>query len=265
MTMVGAIRAKRNSNEAGNLLRGGLLRVCAAGLIAASLVLAGCTTGSQRVPQPQPSPQRETKAEVIHVVAQGQTLWRIARVYGVPMEIIARANGITDPTRIRVGRRLVIPGASRVLEVPPAPQPLPPIETPPPGDHREPPPETSASWSWPLEGPISSRFGASRSHGRHQGVDITAPEGSSVRAARDGRVVFAGRRGAYGRLVVLEHSGGFSSWYAHNRTLRVRTGQWVQRGTVIARSGHSGNATGPHLHFEIRRQGKPLDPLLLIP
>jgi len=261
----GAIRRKRDLKKTVSPLASGFREAWAAGLVAVSLVLAGCTTGSRRIPRPQPSRPQATKTKVTHIVSRGQTLWRIARVYGVPMETIARANGITDPTRIRVGRRLVIPGASRVLDVPPAPKPLPSVESPPPAGHREATPKTTTSWNWPLEGPISSRFGASRRQGRHQGVDIAAPEGSPVRAAQDGRVIFAGQRRAYGRLVVLEHSGGFSSWYAHNRTLRVRTGQWVRRGEVIARSGHSGNATGPHLHFEIRREGKPLDPLLLLP
>ncbi|MDQ7007658.1 MAG: LysM peptidoglycan-binding domain-containing M23 family metallopeptidase [Acidobacteriota bacterium] len=221
--------------------------------LAAGLVATGC--GTHRMAARAPVVEAPTPRGVIHVVRRGQTLWRIARTYGVPLEDIARANHLDDPRRLAAGQKLLIPGATRVLEVPPA-QPASPAE---PG------PLVKDGWSWPLDGPLSSRFGVRRAHGRHQGIDITAPAGTAVRAARSGRVTFAGRRGRYGRLVVIEHAGGFSSWYAHNQSLAVHRGQEVERGQVIARSGQSGNATGPHLHFEIRRRGRPIDPSLLLP
>ena len=84
-------------------------------------------------------------------------------------------------------------------------------------------------------------------------------------AARSGRVVFSGRRGDYGLLVILEHDEGFSSWYAHNSRVLVESGQRVREGEVIAKSGRTGRASGTHLHFEIRHRGKPLDPLTFLP
>ncbi|HHN74085.1 MAG TPA: LysM peptidoglycan-binding domain-containing protein [Acidobacteria bacterium] len=230
-------------------------RLAALGLLLFGLLGAGCA--SRRTAVHAPAPEARATDGVIHVVQHGQTLWRIARTYGVPIEEIARANDLSDPRVLATGQKLLIPGATEVLEVPPAASthsPAPP-----------PTPLVRGGWAWPLDGPLSSRFGTRRPHGRHQGIDITAPVGTAVRAARDGTVAFAGRRGLYGRLVVLEHAGGFSSWYAHNRSLTVHRGQKVVRGQVIARSGQSGNATGPHLHFEIRRRGRPIDPRLLLP
>jgi len=233
------------------------------------LALAGCAgrpLPQQSTPAPSPPPQDEAEARgVRHLVQPGQTLWRIARVYGVPLEEIAAANGIEDPTRLNVGQRLLIPGARRVLDVPPAPQPLAGVTGPSPPPRTPPPKAGAGGWGWPLDGPLSSSFGARRRHGRHHGIDISAPPGTPVHASRAGRVTFAGDRGAYGRLVVISHPGGFSSWYGHNSSLRVRVGEQVRKGQVIARSGRTGNASGPHLHFEIRRQGRALDPLTLLP
>ncbi len=126
----------------------------------------------------------------------------------------------------------------------------------------------------PLSSPrgvrISSGFGTRKNpfNGRtmefHAGVDIACPHGSQVMAARDGRVVFAGYEGGYGRLVVVEHEHGYRSYYGHLSRTLVKPGARVKRGDVIALSGNTGRTTGPHLHFEARRGGTPVHPGVLV-
>ena len=118
---------------------------------------------------------------------------------------------------------------------------------------------------WPLEGRISSGFGwrsisvaGNRFHG---GIDIAAPSGTPVRAARGGIVTRAGWVGAYGYLIVLDHGGGWETRYAHLSRIDVRLGERVAQGAVVGLVGSTGASTGPHLHFEVRRDGLALDPL----
>lgn len=117
----------------------------------------------------------------------------------------------------------------------------------------------------PVEGGVTSEYGWRRDPftGRrawHAGTDIAAPEGTPVKAVRDGTVVFSGRQGGYGNLVVVEHEGGVRTYYGHNRQNSVAEGQGVKAGQVIAAVGQTGRATGPHLHFEVRVDGEAVDP-----
>ena len=107
---------------------------------------------------------------------------------------------------------------------------------------------------------ISSAFGEHRGSSRHKGLDLTAPKGTKVRATADGRVTFAGRSGDFGRLVIVEHSNGYETRYAHLKSISVNKGKKVKRGAVLGTVGESGNATGPHLHYEVRLQGTPVNP-----
>jgi murein DD-endopeptidase MepM/ murein hydrolase activator NlpD len=107
---------------------------------------------------------------------------------------------------------------------------------------------------------ITSDFGAPRGRTRHQGIDLSAPAGTAVRATADGIVVFAGRAGAYGRAVLIDHGGGWQTRYAHLKRIRIERGKRVTRGTVVGTVGHSGNASGAHLHYEVLRSGTPIDP-----
>jgi murein DD-endopeptidase MepM/ murein hydrolase activator NlpD len=118
---------------------------------------------------------------------------------------------------------------------------------------------------FPVRGDISSPFGH-REHPRsgradfHSGIDISTSPGNSVKATADGIVSFAGWSGGSGNLVVVEHGHGFSTFYAHNRKLSVRVGEKVKRGDVISYAGSTGNSTGPHVHYEIWKNGKPVNP-----
>lgn len=246
-------------------------------LFAALLIAAGCATTKPTRPSPSPSPPSpppvapEERTHAIHVVEAGQTLFRIAWVYGVDESLLARVNGIDDPTALRVGQELIIPGATATLEVPAYPAPLPPrgrsaSAGPRLEEWRLPPsaPEGGA-WSWPIDGRYSSGFGAPRRSHRHSGIDVVAPAGTPIRAAREGEVIFAGRRGDYGQLVILDHGDGWSSRYAHASKVLVAVGDRVRRGEEIARAGRTGRATTDHLHFEIRHAGVALDPLRYLP
>jgi murein DD-endopeptidase MepM/ murein hydrolase activator NlpD len=117
--------------------------------------------------------------------------------------------------------------------------------------------------SWPVQGPITRHFTSSKggSESYHPGVDIAAQTGVPVRSAAGGTVIFAGPDEQYGNLVVIEHGMGLESRYAHNDRLNVQVGDRVQRGQMVASVGSTGNSTAPHLHFEIRKDGVPVDPL----
>ncbi len=119
---------------------------------------------------------------------------------------------------------------------------------------------SSAQLQWPLRGVLYARFGR-KGKSPHDGIDLAAPAGTPVRTAGEGAVLFAGPQQGYGLLVIIEHPHGLVTVYAHNRDLRVKTGQTVRDAQVIATVGESGKTSGPHLHFEVRQDGAPVDPL----
>jgi len=214
--------------------------------VSLALLLAACSH-----PTPPPPAAPPTPAGVYHSVLPGETLWRIARSYGVPLETLAAANAITDVRRIPAGARLFVPGGSTAGGGPP--------------DSAEVAHAGAAglSFGWPVEGRVTSRFGGRR---RHDGIDVSARRGTLIRAAEAGRVVYSGSGlDDYGNLLVIRHSGGYATAYAHNRTNRAKRGDWVARGAVIAEVGTTGNASGPHLHFEVRHRDRPVDPLRYLP
>lgn len=120
---------------------------------------------------------------------------------------------------------------------------------------------------WPVEGRLMSYYGQrtdplNGGDAFHSGLDISVPMGTPVRASADGIVISAGFEGGYGRLVVIDHGGGLRSYYAHLSRVDVIPGMDVRRGQSLGASGASGRATGPHLHYEVRRNGFPLNPRL---
>ncbi|MCX8123354.1 MAG: M23 family metallopeptidase [Spirochaetes bacterium] len=119
---------------------------------------------------------------------------------------------------------------------------------------------------WPIGDPEKITSGLGRRWGRfHPGVDIPAPKGTLVRAAMEGKVIYAGYCGNYGNSITLEHRDNYITRYAHNSVLLVKIGDYVQKGQVIALVGSTGRSTGNHLHFEIRCADIPLNPLDLLP
>ncbi len=210
--------------------------------------------------EPQPSAElpgpQEAASGVWHRVERGQTLWRIARAYGVPLEELARANGIDDPSSIATGTRLFVPGARATIEVTPYGAP----SVPDPDVARRLP---GPGLVWPVAGGrVLSRFGAPRPGRQHQGVDIAGRPGDPVRAVAPGRVVYSGStmRG-YGKTVIVDHGNGLRSLYAHGSKLLVGHGERVERGQPVALVGRTGNASVEHCHFELRRGTRPIDPL----
>ncbi len=181
-------------------------------------------------------------------------MWRIAGYYGVSSQSIIRANRIADVRKLLPGRNLLIPGGRK----------KPPVAALPPANPR-PPRGNRLTFAWPVRGTLTSHYG--RRWGRHhQGIDIGARSGTKVAAAERGRVKYSGSGlGAYGNVVIIEHPGGFETVYAHNRRNRVRRGDIVRKGQVIAEVGATGNATGPHLHFEIRSNNKAHNPMRYLP
>jgi len=184
-----------------------------------------------------------------HEIAPGENLYRIGLRYGVPAAEIARANGITDVTQLRVGQRLFIPGV--------------------PGqgadsERRIARYDGPLRFRWPVKARLTSRFGL-RGNRPHEGIDLGAPHGTPIHAAEAGRVIHSGRFGAYGKVVILKHAGAYRSVYAHAQRLFVEKGDFVERGQKIAEVGSTGRATGPHLHFEIRRGEVAHDPLVYLP
>jgi murein DD-endopeptidase MepM/ murein hydrolase activator NlpD len=191
---------------------------------------------------------------VLHAVKRGQTLTDIARTYGVLLTEILWANRLEDRKYIYPGEEFFIPGAV----------------TSPFFIYLQMAGGKKSLFAWPVRGVISSEFGP-RIHpitgepDFHQGIDIEVPEGTDVYASCAGKVIIAGRHSGYGLYIVLEHSTGYRTLYGHLSEIGVYRGQFIEGGQRIARSGNTGNSTGPHLHFEILQYGRPLNPLALLP
>jgi len=254
-------------------------------LLAAGVALAlahGCAGGrAERAGQGAPVvldvPHQEPELlTVVHVVTPGQTLYRIARAYGVDVDELMALNGIEDARRVAVGQQILIPGATEAREVPSATDAgVPEVEADRepthatarmPASARKPPPLTTrpgqgkGDLQWPVRGVLYARFG--RKGGEpHDGIDLAAPAGTPVKTAGEGTVLYAGEQPGYGKIVIVEHPGGLITLYAHNRDLRVKAGQKVRPEQVVATVGESGRTSGPHLHFEVRKGGTPVDPL----
>jgi lipoprotein NlpD len=222
-----------------------------------------------------------------YTVKPGDTLIRVGLENGQNWRDIARWNGLTQPNVIEVGQvlRVVPPQAdangvvtrpvaaagrveSRPLDgaAPRAEGPAAGASTPPASAAAAPAPaardsEDELNWLWPAAGPVLTGFDETKS----KGLAIGGKAGDAVLAAADGRVVYAGAglRG-YGNLVIVKHNATYLTAYAHNQTLLVKEDQAVRRGQKIAEMGSS-DAERVQLHFEIRRQGKPVDPARLLP
>lgn len=130
---------------------------------------------------------------------------------------------------------------------------------------------TPAGFVYPIMGPRMSSDYGKRIHpvkhkiGHHEGIDLAAPQGSAIRAIAGGLVIYADPYAGYGNLIVVQHANGFTSHYGHCASFKVKTGQRISTGQIIGAVGSTGISTGPHLHFEIRYNGKTFDPERLLP
>ena len=224
-----------------------------------------------------------------HQVQKGDTLWGLSRKYKVPLKKIIQANSIQPTKRLQIGEKLLIPSASvegiwyrvkagdtlsgiasrhnvdwqdlqringisspRTLQI---------------GTRLRIQQDYSFGFGNPLRVPlvVTSKYGyrphpVTHRYQHHEGIDFRASTGTRVYASQAGRVIFAGWRGGYGKLVGIEHEGDFTTWYGHLSRMRVKVGQTVTKGKVIGLSGNTGVSTGPHLHFEIRYKGRSENP-----
>jgi murein DD-endopeptidase MepM/ murein hydrolase activator NlpD len=228
----------------------------------------------------------------VHVVTPGETLYSIARLYGKPVVAIARANNIQPDTLVRVGERLIIPGMRAphhaAVAAPRARTPAPPAaaaahsgrdvanaESPHSARIVEPvaavpakenpvkaaQPVGRLNFRWPVRGRIIAGFGPKPNGLQNDGINLSVPEGTPIKAAEDGVVAYAGNElKGYGNLVLIRHRDGFVTAYANASKILVQRGETVKRGQVIARSGETGNVNSPQLHFEIRKGATPVDP-----
>jgi murein DD-endopeptidase MepM/ murein hydrolase activator NlpD len=256
------------------------------------------TTTMPAVPSPapvaRPRPMVPTNAAV-HVVVPGETLHSIARQYGKSDMAVARANDMRPNAPMHVGERIIIPDArereqlrvevlpervrrdvanvesptsawtAKAVEQPSEKQSRPAEQTPakettPPIKAAE-PAGSLPSFRWPARGQVIAGFGAQPGGLQNDGIDVAIPNGTPVRAADDGVVTYAGDElKGYGNLVLIRHSTGYVTAYAHANEILVKHGDTVKRGQVIARSGATGTVKEPELHFEIRKGATPVDP-----
>lgn len=245
-------------------------------LVVLSLLLPHSTSAAER--SRSAGVARESGVQCIHVVRRGESIDRIAASRGTTREALIRANRLRHPDGLRVGERLAVPGcksASLVRSRPSARSSRGALEKGassggPVKSTSRPGAEVNARldrtrFIWPVQGQVTSGFGRRGLWGWHRGVDIQAPQGAPIRAAAAGTVVFSGRESSYGRVIKIAHPNGLTTVYAHNRTNLVKVADRVNAGTVIGAVGHTGRATGDHLHFETRRNGLPQNPLSVLP
>ncbi len=218
-------------------------------------------------------------------VQRGDTLYAIAFRYGLDYRKVAAANRIPAPYTIYVGQEIALREGSLPVTAPPVSKPLPkrpqPIVQDPstsgtvsakPERKPEPKPARPASpvysgapvtkWRWPSDGPVTRRFAKTM----NKGIDIGGKRGDPVVAVAPGKVVYAGTGiSGYGELLIVKHNEEYLSAYGHNDRLLVAEGDIVASGQAIARKGSSGTADSVKLHFQIRREGKPIDPQRVLP
>ncbi len=202
----------------------------------------------------------------VHVVGRGETLRGVSQRHGVDMGRLARANWIEPPYRIRPGQRLRLPGRADPAAARPAPpgsaDPRVAANRPSSVAIGKPSARSSELFLWPVRGPVSIGFGPRGAGLHNDGINILAQRGTQVRAAENGVVAYSGNeiRG-FGNLILIKHSGGWMSAYAHNQELLVRAGDRVRRGQAISRVGSTGNVVQPQLHFELRRGRRVVNPM----
>jgi len=239
-------------------------------VVVATTILAGCASRSTKAPVTDMSAGQPAApvSSGTYVVRPGDTLYKIAQSNNMDVATLTRLNNISVPSQLRVGQVLRLddsgPEPARAAPAKSAPAtpatPATPVVPAAPTAVARASDASAISWAWPASGNIIQSFNANT-----KGIDIAGATGASVQAAADGKVMYAGNgvRGL-GNLILLGHSGGFITAYAHNQALLVKTGQQIKKGAKIATIGQT-DTTSPRLHFEIRRRGTPVNPLSYLP
>jgi len=221
-----------------------------------SLFVGGCARHGGYPQRSSPPPGRKG---VYHIVERHQTLYRICKTYGVDLKGVASLNGIPDPSQIETGQRIFIPGAKKVLKVEIYIDDVAAEQ-----GEKSKIAYKELDFIWPVEGKITESF-TEVENKKHQGIDISSPLGTPIKASNGGKVIYSnnGIKG-YGNLIILRHSEEYVTVYAHNQLNLVEEGTWAEKGQIIGKVGQTGRASGPHLHFEIRKNNKALNPFLFL-
>ena len=284
--------------EANNIPNGAALKP-GQRLVIPKYEVTGSTTpraasNAPHTPAPTIGAPATSGSQHVHVVAPGETLMALSRKYHKPLGAIAKANNIEPHTMVKVGDRIAIPGvAPQAAAKPPAPASLTQAPTPAPKvasvpaapatapsaamvtpAARDPePPKAKAdvtaampSFRWPVNGRVITAFGPKPSGQQNDGINVSVPEGTPIKAAEDGVVAYAGNElKTYGNLVLVRHSNGYVTAYAHASEIMVKRDDPVKRGQIIAKAGQTGSVAAPQLHFEIRKGSTPVDPTKYLP
>jgi len=255
-----------------------MVRLCC---LLLALALAGCystptpRSKSYQKPQASKSVGKTAGKPVIRYVKPQDTLYSIGKKFGVHYKLIAMRNRIPYPYRIYVGQRLYIdrwapkgaydPTAAKIRKVSKPRQATKTDKKKKVEKARHKTKATGGRLQWPVRGKLTSRFGR-RGSRMHDGIDISAKQGTPIHAATSGTVVYSDHRlSGYGNLVIIRHGNNLFTAYGHNQRNLVTKGQHVKAGAVIARVGQTGRASGPHLHFEVRQGSVAVDPLAYLP
>ncbi|MGR6837357.1 peptidoglycan DD-metalloendopeptidase family protein [Syntrophomonas erecta] len=181
----------------------------------------------------------------IHIIRGGETMWEIANRYDVSVEQLQRMNQGKSPPNLTIGDKLIIPDSTLAMAITTSSRGI---------------SLGGGMFTWPVIGAITSYYGWRKS-GFHHGLDIAAKLGDPIKACASGKVIFAGDKPVYGKMVIIEHPDGKQTIYAHAQKILVNQGQSVKRGQVIATVGTTGRTTGPHLHLEVKIGDKNYNPL----
>lgn len=200
---------------------------------------------------PQTTPQKQSSLPTYHIVQKGENLYRIGLKYNMSVYELKRYNNLTDDN--------IYPGQKLYL----SPQPT--KET---SKYTQPLPIPSNAKKygmiWPCNGIITAGFGTNNGNA-HKGIDIACPIGTPIKAVLDGEVAYTGWQRGYGNVIILKHDYGLMTVYAHNNENLIIKGDRVKKGEKIATVGNTGNTTGPHLHFEVRLEGRAINPIEFLP
>ncbi|MCF8474463.1 MAG: LysM peptidoglycan-binding domain-containing protein [Emcibacter sp.] len=191
----------------------------------------------------------------VYVVKKGDTVYSLSRIYNIDMTNFTRLNNIKHPYVLTIGQTLKVPRTDQKNK----------ITSPKKAFISPPPPQSGLGFMWPIKGPLLSSFGPKDKGYHNDGINIAAKLGSYVMASESGIVVHTGNKiKGFGNLILIKHSNGWITAYAHNADILVNKGQTVKRGQVIARVGQSGDVNRPQLHFEMRKASRAVDPKLFL-